>query len=137
MRRKFIVLGFMLSFLAFITSGLNAQNDAFFYGNVETRNIDGHNTNGFRGYGFSFDLFDEELGNGFSFDGFANDDDGSFNFGDFDMAADDAPLSGGHLLLLGFALAFLRLKSNLSNLRNLWLRLEVKGISINCFANDL
>ena len=124
----------MLCVLAFSPRMLNAQNDAFFYGNVETRNIDGHNTNGFRGYGFSFDLFDEELDNGFSFDGFANDNDGNLSFGDFDMAADDAPLSGGHLLLLGFALAFLRLKSNL---RNLWLRLEVKGISINCFANDL
>ena len=106
--KKIRVLIFMLCVLAFSPRTLNAQNDAFFYGNVETRNTDGHNTNGFRGYGLSFDLFDEELGNGFSFDGFANDDDGSFNFGDFDMAADDAPLSGGHLLLLGFALAFLK-----------------------------
>ena len=101
--KKIRALIFMLSVLAFCPCGLNAQNDAFFYGNVETRSSDNLNKNDFGGYGFSFDLFDENLGNGFSFDGFANDNDGNLSFGDFDFA-DDVPLGNGLLLMCGFAL---------------------------------
>lgn len=101
--KKNIALIFMLSVLAFCPCVVNAQNDAFFYESVETRNSDGFNINDFGGYGFSFDLFDEGVGNGFSFDSFANDNDGSLSFGDFDLS-NDVPLGNGLLLMCGFAL---------------------------------
>lgn len=92
------VLIFILSFLPFISNEIwaqNTQNDAFFHYQTtpELRGAD----NGIS-YGFTFDLFDESIGNG-------------FEFGDFDMAADDVPLSGGHLLLLGLVLAWSVLKT--------------------------
>ena len=116
------VLFFILCFLPFISNELwaqNTHNDAYFQdeSSHELRSPEEGVGLGFDelsptgGYGFTFDLFDESIGNGFEFDNFGNElNYNSLEFGNFDMAADDVPLNGGHLLLLGFALVFLRLQ---------------------------
>lgn len=113
MKVKLIVLGFMLSFLC----ELNAQNDAFFIEQKQTRNED---DSGFsfgemsfgNGNGFSFGIFGDE--NGFNFDIFGDDDDGNgFDFGNFDFESDDteeAPLGNGLLLLTATSLIYLKRK---------------------------
>ena len=98
MKAKVKVLLFILSFQFFISNEIwcqNTQNDAFFQYQTtpELRGAD----NGIS-YGFTFDLFDESIGNG-------------FEFGDFDMAADDVPLGNGLLLLGCLALMWFFLKT--------------------------
>ena len=129
MKAKVKVLIFILSFLPFISNEIwaqNTQNDAYFQDQTtpELRTPEDGVGLGFDdlaptgGYGFTFGLFDESIGNGFEFDNFGNElNYNSLEFSGFDMAADDVPLSGGHLLLLGFVLAwsvFLRLQDNKS-----------------------
>ena len=118
MKAKVKVLIFILSFLPFISNEIwaqNTQNDAYFHDQTtpELRSADNGEGLDFDdmlptgGYGFTFDLFDESIGNGFEFDNFGNElGYNSLEFGDFDMAADDVPLNGGHLLLLGLVLAW-------------------------------
>ena len=120
MKRKLIVLSLMLSFLPFISNEILAQDvgyDAYFRyeSNPEQRvpyYLEGFGFDGMSptaGYGFTFDLFDEIFGNGFGFDNFGNGtNNNSLEFGNFEMAADDVPLSGGMLLLLGFVLIWRR-----------------------------
>lgn len=124
MKVKLIVLGFMLSFLC----ELNAQNDAFFIEQEQTRNED---DSGFsfgemsfgNGNGFSFGQFGDENGfnfgmidetDGFDFDIFGDDDDGNgFDFGNFDFESDDteeAPLGNGLLVLTATSLIYLKRK---------------------------
>ena len=124
MKVKLIVLGFMLSFLC----ELNAQNDAFFIEQKQTRNED---DSGFsfgemsfgNGNGFTFGIFGDENGfnfgmidetDGFDFDIFGDDDDGNgFDFGGFDFESDDTeetPLGNGLLLLTATSLIYLKRK---------------------------
>ena len=111
MKVKLIVLSFMLSFLC----ELNAQNDAFFIEQKQTRNEDDS--------GFSFGIFGDENGfnfgmidetDGFNFDIFGDDDDGNgFDFGNFDFESDDTeetPLGNGLLLLTATSLIYLKRK---------------------------
>ena len=124
MKTKVKVLIFILCFLPFISNELwaqNTRNDAYFQdeSSHELRSPEDGVGLGFDelaptgGYGFTFDLFDESIGNDFEFDNFGNElNYNSLEFGNFDMAADDVPLNGGHLLLLGIALVFLRLQDN-------------------------
>ena len=123
MKRKFIVLTFMLSFLSFTLGALNAQNvqntqnDAYFQdeSNHELRSPEDGVGFGFDdlsptgGYGFTFDLFDENVGNGFEFDNLGNDlNYNSLEFGNFEIAAEDVPLGSGMLILSCLALFFLK-----------------------------
>ena len=111
----------MLSFLAFINE-MQAQNDAYFQdeSSHELRSpedgegLDFDDMLPTGGYGFTFDLFDENIGNCFEFDNFGNElDYNSLEFGDFDMAADDVSLGCGVMVLgcLAFAFAFARSRS--------------------------
>ena len=113
MKIKSIVLLFVISVLTYSTNGQNVQHDAYFYGQTtpELRTHDNGEGLDFDdmlptgGYGFTFDLFDESIGNCFEFDNFGNElGYNSLEFGDFDMAADDVPLGNGLLLLGCFAL---------------------------------
>ena len=110
MKAKVKVLIFILSFQFFISNeiwGQNTQNDAFFQYQTtpELRGAD-------NGISFTFDLFDESIGNGFEFDNFGNElDYNSLEFCDFDMAADDVSLGCGVMILGCLAFAFARSRS--------------------------
>lgn len=115
MKVKLIVLSLILSFLY----ELNAQNDAFFIEQKQTRNEDdsgltfGEMSFG-NGNGFNFGIIEET--DGFNFDVFGDDDDGNgFDFGDFDFESDetdDVPLGNGLLILTAISLIYLKRNKN-------------------------
>ena len=94
MKRKALKLTFILCFLSLIPSGLNAQNDAFFYCNIENRSSNDVNTFGFNVFGGDGN-FENDLG-----------------FGNFNLAPDNVPLESGLLLLTAFSLFKLRKRNN-------------------------
>ena len=73
MKRKLIALTFMLSFLAVMTSGLKAQNDAFFSNEKQFRSSESV------GAGMGIDGFLGQFGQGFNFGSFVSEHDG-FDF---------------------------------------------------------
>lgn len=96
-----ILLGFL--FCTIILSGnntLQAQNDAFFYKNIEERDVYAFDNSM---YMSSLNLFSSD---GFSFNGFenGNSNDG-FYFDNYDYVPDNAPLGNG-LLVLGLGSVF-------------------------------
>ena len=129
MKRKTILIGFVMSFLSLVSHAQDAQNmqniqnvqhDAYFHDQTtpELRTPDNGEGLDFDdmlptgGYGFTFDLFDESIGNGFEFDNFGNElGYNSLEFGDFDMAADDVSLGCGVMILGCLAFAFARSRS--------------------------
>ena len=100
----------LLALIIIADSGImSAQNDAYFYDNVESRDFDDTGYNFLSDdYIFSYNLFEK---NGFTFNGFenGNDNDG-FTFNDFDYAPDNAPLGSGLLLLSLAGLAYAQIK---------------------------
>ena len=87
---------FVLIVLFSHSENLMAQNDAFFYEKVETRNHENVDE-------YSYGLYGRTIGNGFSFNNFnsQNNTDG-FNFGNFNVSTDAVPVGNG-ILMLGFA----------------------------------
>ena len=80
---------------------LQAQNDSFFYENIDDRDVGYLSLSGDHIYLYS--LFEE---NGFTCNGFGNgNDNDGFTFDDYDFAPDNAPLGNG-LLLLSFGGVF-------------------------------
>ena len=124
MKRKIIVLTFILGFMAFVTGDLQAQTDAYFSVTKEIRSHDAVGTGfGFdefseqSEYGFGFGNFYDNL-NGLGFDGFGGDgglgfddfgNDGGLGFGSFDFVGEDGevPLGSGTLFLCSLAAAYL------------------------------
>lgn len=100
----------LLALIIIADSGImSAQNDAYFYDKVESRDFDDIGYNSLADdYIFSYNLFEK---NGFTFNGFenGNDNDG-FTFNDFDYAPDNAPLGSGLLLLSLAGLAYAQIK---------------------------
>ena len=124
MKRKTILIGLVLSFLPFISNELwaqNTQNDAYFQdeSNPELRSPEEGAGLGFDelsptgGYGFTFGLFDESIGNGFQFDNFGNElNYNSLEFGSFEHETDNnVPLGSGVMVLGCLAFAFARSRS--------------------------
>ena len=95
----------MLSFLAFITSGLKAQTDAYFSNSREIRSPEvgaGMNFEGFSGqfgHGFNFGSFDTQQ-NGLGFEGFTGS---------------DAPLADGLFVMAASSLIYLMNKRRKEN----------------------
>ena len=86
----------LLALIIIADSGImSAQNDAYFYDNIESRDFDDTGYNSLTDdYIFSYNLFEKN----------------GFTFNDFDYAPDNAPLGSG-LLLLSFAgLAYAQIK---------------------------
>jgi hypothetical protein len=84
MKRKFIVLSFMLGFSLFCTTGIKAQNDAFFVNSTKQR------TSINVGQGFNFGSFDTQQG-GLSFE---------------DFTGSNAPIGNGLLLMTATGLIY-------------------------------
>lgn len=121
--KKIILSIFVLAAIMLQSNALNAQ-DGFFHGNDAPRNI---NENGMSyndmtlsgGYGFSFGLFDETVGNGFSFNNFnGGSSDGGFNFGNFDYSTDAVPVGNGILLLSCAGIFYAQMKRNRKETKN-------------------
>ena len=93
MKRKLIALTFMLSFYLFFTTGVNAQNDAFFMNSSEQR------TSVNVGQGFNFGNFDTQQG-GFDFEGFTGG---------------DAPVANGLFIMTATGLIYLMNKRRKEN----------------------
>ena len=104
MKRKLIVLTFMLSFLVFISNEMQAQTDAYFSNRREYRSPDA--------IGISFDGFSGQFGQGFNFDSFVNQG-GGFEFEDF--TGGDAPLTNGLLIMTATGLIYLMNKRRKEN----------------------
>ena len=113
MKRKIIVLTFMLSFLGFISKEMQAQTDAYFSNSKEFRSSDavgaGLGFDGFSGqpgYGLNFGSFDDNL-NGLGFNDFGND--GGLGFDGFGFGGEDGdvPLGSGTLFLCSLAAAYM------------------------------
>lgn len=103
MKRKLIVLSFMLSFLAFINE-MQAQNDAYFSTSQELRSPDA--------MGLSFDGFSGQFGYGFNFSSFETEHDG-FDFEGF--TGGDTPLANGLLIMTATGLIYLMNKRRKEN----------------------
>lgn len=106
MKRKLIVMTFMLSFLAFISNELKAQNDAYFTTAKEYRSPDA--------MGLSFNNFDGQIGNGFNFGSFVTEHNG-FDFEEF--IGGDAPVTNGLLIMTATGLIYLINKRRKENER--------------------
>ena len=106
MKRKFIVLSFMLGFLAFVTGGLQAQTDAYFSNTKELRSSESV------GAGMVIEGFSGQFGHGFNFGSFVSEHDG-FDFEEF--TGDDAPLANGLLLMTATGLIYLMNKRRKEN----------------------
>ena len=106
MKRKFIVLGFMLSFLAFITGGLQAQTDAYFSNSKELRSSEAV------GGGVGFEGFSGQFGQGFNFGSFDTQQ-GGFDFEGFEGG--DAPLANGLFVMTATGLIYLMNKRRKEN----------------------
>lgn len=122
--KKIILSIFVLAAVMMPLRTLYAQNDAFFYGNDAPRSI---NENGMSyndmtmsgGYGFSFGLFDETVGNGFSFNNFnGSNSTNGFNFGNFNCTTDAVPLGNGILLLSCAGIFYAQIKRNRKETKN-------------------
>lgn len=122
--KKIILSIFVLVAIMLQSSALNAQNDGFFHGDDAPRSI---NENGMSyndmtlsgGYGFSFGLFDETVGNGFSFNNFnGGSSEGGFNFGNFNYSTDAVPLGSGILLLSCAGIFYAQMKRNRKETKN-------------------
>lgn len=108
MKRKFIVLSFMLSFLTFVSGGLTAQTDAYFSTSQGLRSPDA--------MGLTIEEFSGQFGHGFNFGPFSGQE-GGFNFGSFDgqeggfsfesFTGGDAPLANGLLIMTATGLIYL------------------------------
>lgn len=106
MKRKLIALTFMLSCLAVMTSGLKAQNDAFFSNEKQFRSSESV------GAGMGIDGFLGQFGQGFNFGSFVSEHDG---FGFEDFTGGDAPLANGLLLMTATGLIYLMNKRRKEN----------------------
>lgn len=104
MKRKLIVLSFMLSFLVFVSNEIKAQNDAYFSTSDEYR------TPGTTG--MTFDGFSGQFGQGFNFDGFDTEQ-GGLGFENF--TGGDAPLANGLLIMTATGLIYLMNKRRKEN----------------------
>lgn len=101
MKRKLIVLSFILSFLAFISNEMQAQNDAYFnvvneYRSPDATGFSFDNFSGQSGQGFYFDQFSGNSGQGFNFEGFINQQNG-FTFEEF--TSGEVPVGNGLFVL--------------------------------------
>lgn len=121
--KKIILSIFVLAAIMLQSNALNAQ-DGFFHGNDAPRNI---NENGMSyndmtlsgGYGISFGLFDETVGNGFSFNNFNGGSSGNgFNFGNFDCSTEAVPVGNGILLLSCAGIFYAQIKRNRKETKN-------------------
>ena len=106
MRKKIIVMTFMLSFLVFVTTESHAQGDAYFNGVETQRDPNSHgfsfdDFNGTQGNGFYFGGFNGSGGNGFDFDDFNGTEGNGFFFDNFTGNPDNVPLGSGLLVLSG------------------------------------
>ena len=106
MRKKIIVMTFMLSFLVFVTTESHAQADAYFNGVETQRDPNSHgfsfdDFNGTQGNGFYFGGFNGSGGNGFDFDDFNGAGGNGFFFDNFTGNPDNVPLGSGLLVLSG------------------------------------
>lgn len=121
--KKIILSIFVLAAIMLQSNALNAQ-DGFFHGNDAPRNV---NENGMSyndmtlsgGYGISFGLFDETVGNGFSFNNFNSGSSGNgFNFGNFDCSTEAVPVGNGILLLSCAGIFYAHIKRNRKEIKN-------------------
>ena len=96
----------MLSFLAFITGGLQAQTDAYFSNSKELRSSEAV------GGGVGFEGFSGQFGHGFNFGSFDTQQ-GGFGFEDF--TGGDAPVGNGLLLMTATGLIYLMNKRRKEN----------------------
>lgn len=121
--KKIILSIFVLAAIMLQSNALNAQ-DGFFHGNDAPRNV---NENGMSyndmtlsgGYGISFGLFDETVGNGFSFNNFNGGSSGNgFNFGNFDCSTEAVPVGNGILLLSCAGIFYAQIKRNRKETKN-------------------
>ena len=108
MRKKIIVMTFMLSFLVFVTTESHAQGDAYFNGVETRRDPNSHgfsfdDFNGTQGNGFYFGGFNGSGGNGFDFDDFNGAGGNGFLFDNFTGNPDDVPYGSGLFILSGLA----------------------------------
>ena len=94
MKRKLIVLSFMLSFSLFDTTGIKAQNDAFFVNSSEQRTASNMEQ------GFYFKNLDVQQ-NGVDFEGL--------------VINDEAPLANGMLLMSAAGFIYLMNKRRKEN----------------------
>lgn len=106
MRKKIIVMTFMLSFLVFVATESHAQADAYFNGVETRRDPNSHgfsfdDFNGAQGNGFYFGGFNGSGGNGFDFDDFNGAGGNGFFFDNFTGNPDNVPLGSGLLVLSG------------------------------------
>ena len=106
MKRKFIVLSFMLGFLAFVTGGLQAQTDAYFSNTKELRSSESV------GAGMVIEGFSGQFGQGFNFGSFVSEQEG-FDFEEF--TGGDAPVGNGLLLMTATGLIYLMNKRRKEN----------------------
>ncbi len=106
MKRKFIVLSFMLGFLAFVTGGLKAQTDAYFSTAKELRSPETMSP------GLGFDGFAGQFGQGFNFGNFDTQQ-GGFSFENF--TGGNAPLGNGLLIMTATGLIYLMNKRRKEN----------------------
>ena len=96
----------MLSFLAFITSGLKAQTDAYFSDSKELRSP------GTVVGGMGFEGFSGQFGQGFNFGSFVSEHDG-FDFEGF--TGGDAPVANGLFIMTATGLIYLMNKRRKEN----------------------
>lgn len=104
MKRKFIVLSFMLSFLVFISNEIQAQTDAYFSTTVEYRSPDAA--------GLTIEGFSGQFGHGFDFDGFDTQQ-GGLGFENF--TGGNVPLANGLLIMTATGLIYLMNKRRKEN----------------------
>ena len=96
----------MLSFLAFITGGLQAQTDAYFSNSKELR------PPGTEVGGMGFEGFSGQFGHGFNFGSFDLQQDG-FGFEEFNLG--DAPLANGLFIMTATGFIYLMNKRRKEN----------------------
>jgi hypothetical protein len=106
MKRKIIVLTFMLSFLGFISKEMQAQTDAYFSNTKELRSSESV------GAGLGIEGFSGQFGHGFNFGSFDTQQ-GGFGFEDF--TGGDAPVGNGLLLMTATGLIYLMNKRRKEN----------------------
>lgn len=95
MRRKFIVITFLLVFLAFVSNKMQGQSDGYFTTMNEYRSLDAPDP--------SFYGYSRQIGNGFNFEAFMSEDNG-YNF---ELFIEEAPITNGLMLLTTVGLVYL------------------------------
>ena len=103
MRRKFIVITFVLVFLAFVSNEMRGQSDGYFTTVNEYRSLDAPD--------LSFYEYSRQIGNGFNFETFMSDGNGY----KFEAFIDEAPITNGLLLLTSVGLIYLMNKRRKEN----------------------